>query len=109
MLLARWHHDADLHRRLAFLRCESLAGFSKHSAPNMTRRGSLAYYLAAWVCGCFFMALTIWLGNEVHPTVPRSVALLLVTYFFSLMFGAVTSLLFGFFLRRAASGLHWTR
>ena len=75
----------------------------------MTRRGSLAYYLAAWVCGCFFMALTIWLGNEVHPTVPRSVALLLVTYFFSLMFGAVTSLLFGFFLRRAASGLHWTR
>jgi hypothetical protein len=75
----------------------------------MTRRGSVAYYLAAWVCGCFFMSVTIWLGNEVHPTGPRSVELLLVTYFFSLMFGAVTSLLFGFFLRRTANGLHWSR
>lgn len=73
----------------------------------MTRRGSLAYYLASWVCGCFFMAVTIWLGNELRPTVPRTMGLLLVTYFFSLMFGAVTSLLFGFFLRRAANGLHW--
>lgn len=75
----------------------------------MTRRGSIAYYLAAWVCGCFFMAATIWLGNEILPTVPRSVSLLLVTYFFSLMFGAVTSLLFGFFLRRAATGMRWSR
>lgn len=75
----------------------------------MTRRGSLAYYLASWVCGCFFMGFTIWVGNELDPTVSRSVALLLVTYFFSLMFGAVTSLLFGFFLRWAAHGLHWSR
>ena len=73
----------------------------------MTRRGSLAYYLAAWVCGCFFMSFTIWLGNEFYPTVPPTISLLLVTYFFSLMFGAATSLLFGFFLRRAANFMHW--
>ena len=75
----------------------------------MTRRGSLAYYLAAWVCGCFFMSLTIWVGSELHPIEPRSVSLLLYIYFLSLMFGAVTSLLFGFFLRRAANRTHWNR
>ncbi|HEV2420306.1 MAG TPA: hypothetical protein VGS59_01230 [Candidatus Acidoferrales bacterium] len=73
----------------------------------MTRRGSLAYYLASWVCGCFFMAATIWLGNGIRPTVPRTGGLLFVTYFFSLMFGAATSLLFGFFLRRTANRLRW--
>ncbi len=72
----------------------------------MTRRGSLAYYLAAWVCGCFFMSCTIWVGNPIEP---RSVSLLLYIYFLSLMFGAVTSLLFGFFLRRAANSMHWNR
>lgn len=75
----------------------------------MTRHGSLAYYLAAWICGCFFMSFTIWLGNEIHPSIPGTVSLLLVIYFFSLMFGAVTSLLFGFILRRVANALHWTR
>lgn len=75
----------------------------------MTRRGSLAYYLAAWVCGCFFMSCTIWVGNELHPIEPRSVSLLLYIYFLSLMFGAVMSLLFGFFLRRAANTMRWDR
>jgi ABC-type uncharacterized transport system permease subunit len=75
----------------------------------MTRRGSLAYYLAAWVCGSFFMSLTIWLGSESHPIESRSVSLLLYIYFLSLMFGAVMSLLFGFVLRRAANRLHWNQ
>jgi hypothetical protein len=29
----------------------------------MTRRGSLAYYLAAWICGCFFMSVAICLKD----------------------------------------------
>ncbi|HKF53740.1 MAG TPA: hypothetical protein VKB26_15595, partial [Candidatus Acidoferrales bacterium] len=100
--------DADLHRRLAFLRCESLAGFSKHSAPNMTRRGSLAYYLAAWVCGCFFMSATIWLNNVWVPT-GRAVSDLLFIYFLYLMNGALPMLLFGFVLRRTTNSMHWRR
>lgn len=74
----------------------------------MTRRGSLAYYLAAWVCGCFFMGATIWLANELHPVQPPAVSFFLYIYFLSLMFGAVTALLFAFFLRRAANGMHWS-
>ncbi|MGB6877227.1 MAG: hypothetical protein WBD87_14465 [Candidatus Acidiferrales bacterium] len=55
------------------------------------------------------MSFTIWLGNELHPAEPRSVSLLLYIYFLSLMFGAVMSLLFGFFLRRAVNGMRWKR
>lgn len=73
----------------------------------MTRRGSLAYYLAAWVCGCFFMGATIWLANELRPAQSAGVSFFLYIYFLSLMFGALTALLFAFFLRRAANGMHW--
>jgi hypothetical protein len=31
----------------------------------MTSRGSLAYYLAAWVCGCFFMAVGFWISLHI--------------------------------------------
>lgn len=72
----------------------------------MTRRGSLAYYLAAWVCGCFFMALTIWLSSLWLPTA-RSVSDLLFVYFLYLMSGVLPMLLFGFVLRRIANGMHW--
>ena len=75
----------------------------------MTRQGSLAYYLAAWVCGCFFMSFTIWFGNELRPTVPRSIPLLFYIYFISLIFGAAMSLLFGFAIRYVASRMAWTR
>ena len=70
----------------------------------MTRRGSLAYYLAAWVCGCFFMALAFWL--EMHwPSRLSSEAVFhdigfLGLCFFGLIIGAVPSLLFGWILRR---------
>jgi hypothetical protein len=73
----------------------------------MTARGSVAYYLAAWVCGCFFMSVTIWLGNELNPTESPTVSFFLYIYFLSLMFGAITALLFAFSLRRAAALLHW--
>lgn len=75
----------------------------------MTRSGSLAYYLAAWVCGCFFMSVTVWMGSPVHPTESHTASLLLYIYFVSLMFGAAISLLFGFLLRRMASGMRWKR
>ena len=53
VLCARRHCHSDLHRGLAFLRRQSLAGVPQDRAPHMTRRGTLAYYLAAWVIGCF--------------------------------------------------------
>jgi hypothetical protein len=74
----------------------------------MTRRGSLAYYLAAWVCGCFFMSLTICLGSLWVPTT-SFVRDLLFIYFLYLMNGVVPMLLFGFVLRRAAKGIGLTR
>lgn len=74
----------------------------------MTRRGSLAYYLAAWVCGCFFMSATVWLEGLPVPTA-RSVSDLLFVYFLSLMYGAVPALLFAFLLRRAARRMRCNR
>jgi hypothetical protein len=36
----------------------------------MTRQGTLAYYLAAWVIGCFVVAALQWVGEafagEIH-------------------------------------------
>jgi hypothetical protein len=77
----------------------------------MTRRGTLAYYLAAWVIGCFVVAVLQWVGEafagEVHTA-----SILLTTYFFALIFGAVAVLLFAFLLRRwmrlIGSHTQWT-
>jgi hypothetical protein len=64
----------------------------------MTRRGTLAYYLAAWVIGCFVVAFLQWVGEaaagEIHPA-----SILLTTYFFALIFGAVALLVFAVLLR----------
>jgi len=70
----------------------------------MTRHGSLAYYLAAWVCGCLFATAAFWLDIHVlrissMQDVFNQVGFL-AFYFFGLMFGAVPSLLFGWGLRR---------
>ena len=65
LLSPRWNFHAHLHGRLALLRRKSLAGFSEYSAPHMTRRGSLIYYLAAWALGCFFMVLAVWCENMI--------------------------------------------
>ena len=55
----------------------------------MTRQGTLAYYLAAWVIGCFVVAALQWVGEalagEIHA---------------ASIFGAVAVLLFAFLLRR---------
>src|SRR5260370_21552094 len=66
----------------------------------MTRRGTLAYYLAAWVIGCFVVAFLQWLGETIAGNF-RTASILLTTYFFSLIFGAIAILLFAFLLRRS--------
>jgi hypothetical protein len=71
----------------------------------MTRHGTLAYYLAAWVIGCFIVSLLAWL-IAVMAGQPARASLLLTTYFFALVFGAVDALLFAFLLRRL---MHWRR
>jgi hypothetical protein len=70
----------------------------------MTRHGSLAYYLAAWICGCFFMALGFWVDVHWLRRASSQGEFLDVGFlalcFFGLILGAVPSLLFGWLLRR---------
>ena len=70
----------------------------------MTRHGTLAYYLAAWVIGCPVVALVFWLIESLHAGSASSSALLEIC-FFALMSGALDSLLFAFLLRRVLHGL----
>lgn len=64
----------------------------------MTRRGTLAYYLAAWVIGCFVVSFLQWIGDAAAGDF-RPASVLLTTYFFSLVFGAVAVLVFSSLLR----------
>jgi prepilin signal peptidase PulO-like enzyme (type II secretory pathway) len=66
----------------------------------MTRRGTLAYYLAAWVIGCFVVSFLLWIGEALAGEI-QTASILLTTYFFSLVFGAIAILLFAFLLRRS--------
>lgn len=70
----------------------------------MTRHGTLAYYLAAWVIGCPVVALVFWLIESVQTGSASSSALLEIC-FFALMSGALDSLLFALLLRRMMHGL----
>jgi len=76
----------------------------------MTRHGSLAYYLAAWVCGCFFATVAFWL--DIHVLRIQSMQDVfnqvgfLAFYFFGLILGAVPSLLFGWGLRKVMKRFH---
>src|SRR4051812_47591224 len=66
----------------------------------MTRRGTLAYYLAAWVIGCFVVSLmaAIFAPQNAPAEGP---ARLLILYFLALLYGAADILLFAFLVRRA--------
>jgi hypothetical protein len=79
----------------------------------MTRSGSLAFYLAAWICGCFFLALAVWAHAAAygHATLHGSsgASNLLTVYFFSLIFGFFDSILGAFVLRRIAIAAHFAR
>jgi len=75
----------------------------------MTRRGSLAYYLAAWVCGSFFFAAARFIAA------PKSLDYLLTpdargflaAVFFVLAYGWPFTLGSAFLLRWLAKQLHW--
>jgi hypothetical protein len=63
----------------------------------MTRRGTLAYYLAAWVIGSFIIALMF-----LFAAGPIAASALLIDYFFTLIAGLIGLLVFAFLLRLAA-------
>jgi hypothetical protein len=65
----------------------------------MTRRGTLAYYLAAWVIGCFIVSVPLAFADAASWQ-SLNAASLFTIYFFALIFGAADVLLFAFLLRR---------
>jgi hypothetical protein len=66
----------------------------------VTKRGTLAYYLAAWAVGCFVLSVMAWAFAAPQEGVPMDPpARLLVLYFLSLLYGAMDMLLFAFLLR----------
>ena len=83
----------------------------------MTQRGSLIYYLTAWICGCFFMSLAVWTQDLWRATVfnPRSRDAfgVLFFYFYGLVFGGLAVLIGAFLLRRimtllkCKTPMHW--
>jgi hypothetical protein len=78
----------------------------------MTRRGSLAYYLAAWICGCTFMSVCIWLKDLLGAPLMQAYSMrgavgLLLFNFYALIFGAASAFLGAFLLRRLARVAHW--
>jgi hypothetical protein len=75
----------------------------------MTRTGSLAYYMAAIVCGSFFFTLAQFLiGRENHGGPPDWAKAFLFAFFLETIFGLVPQVLGAFLLRRLAKPLRWT-
>jgi hypothetical protein len=73
----------------------------------MTRRGSLTYYLAAVVVGCFFVSVAYALFGQVprwhgDPEQVSSFREFFLLYFLSIPFGGFSALVFAFVLRRLA-------
>jgi hypothetical protein len=70
----------------------------------MTRRGSLVYYLASWICGGLFLTVAMYLQERAAPEEmgigPTGAgAAILTTYFLVLIFCAFLSVVFAFLLR----------
>ena len=77
----------------------------------MTRRGSLVYYLASWICGGLFLTIAMYLqeraapgGMGIGPT-GAGVAII-TTYFLVLVFCAFLSFVFAYLLRLS---MRWLR
>jgi hypothetical protein len=77
----------------------------------MTRRGSLAYYLAATVVGCFFASLFLFLALEapLASTPRRAAADFFGFYFISVPYGVFAAVLSAAMLRWLTSALRWYR
>ena len=77
----------------------------------MTRRGSLAYYLASWIIGGFFLTATMYVQERTSPAgmgigPSGAGAAILTTYFLVLIFCAFLSVIFAFLLRLVMGWLH---
>jgi len=77
----------------------------------MTRRGSLVYYLASWICGGFFLTIAMFLQEKTSPQgmgigPSGAGAAILTTYFLVLIFCAFLSVVFAFFLRLSMGWLN---
>ncbi len=77
----------------------------------MTRRGSLVYYLASWICGGLFLTVAMYLQERASPQgmgigPSGAGATIITTYFLVLVFGAFLSVLFAFLLRLSMRWLH---
>ena len=87
-----------------------MAQLPEHRATHLTRRGSLAYYLAAWVCGTFFFVAAQALTKpSIGPSLSSPSRGFFLQYFFDLATGWLAVLLLAFALRRLSRALHWSR
>jgi hypothetical protein len=77
----------------------------------MTRRGSLVYYLASWICGGLFLTVAMYLQERASPEgmgigPSGAGAAIITTYFLVLVFCAFLSVVFAFLLRLC---MEWLR
>ncbi len=75
----------------------------------MTRRGSLVYYLASWICGGLFLTVAMYLQERASPEgmgigPSGAGAAIMTTYFLVLIFCAFLSFVFAFLLRLSMAG-----
>ncbi len=80
----------------------------------MTRRGSLVYYLASWICGGLFLTVAMYLQERASPEgmgigPSGAGAAIITTYFLVLVFCAFLSVVFAFLLRLSMGWLHGER
>lgn len=77
----------------------------------MTRRGSLVYYLASWICGGLFLTIAMYLQERASPggmgIGPTGAGVAIITtYFLVLVFCAFLSFVFAYLLRMS---MDWFR
>jgi hypothetical protein len=77
----------------------------------MTRRGSLVYYLASWICGGLFLTVAMYLQERASPEgmgigPSGAGAAIIMTYFLVLVFCAFLAVVFAFLLRLSMDWLH---
>ena len=74
----------------------------------MTKRGSLAYYLAAVVCGGFFLVIALaGVGERSLRISSPGFRDIFLLYFLTLAYGSVALVLFAFLLRIIARRARW--